>query len=44
MLFILLSSSKYKIEEAFCRDVEAFSPAFALRVVEERPDKQGWIN
>jgi len=32
-----LALSKYKLEEAFCRDVEAFSPAFALMVVEERP-------
>jgi len=29
--------SAHKHEEALCRDLEAFSPAFALRVAEERP-------
>ena len=36
--------STHKHEEALCRDLEAFSPAFALRVAEERPAHQGWIN
>jgi len=38
-----LNLSTHKHEEALCRDLEAFSPAFALRVAEERPAHQGWI-